>query len=97
MPKSKIIIGKHKSIALATRHLRQLQRDNPNATVQITSRRNIDGKKSTRGRFFRFKITLIEEELDDLEKFFKEYDVAEDFEVEEYASSADYGEEEPDA
>ena len=50
------VTGKHRSIALAERHLRALSRENPGADVRIASRRNSLGHHSKNGHIFYFEI-----------------------------------------
>ena len=59
---TKIIVGQHRSLALAQRHLSQLAHDNPRATVTINSRRDSHGHFSDRGHFFYFSIATREKE-----------------------------------
>jgi hypothetical protein len=97
-----LVHGKHKSAALAERHLRQLERENPNTTVSIIARRSATGRFSLHGRFFTFKIedTKPEKEVDSLEAFWKEYDKEEkrpeeerEYEPEEWEGRPSYGDE----
>lgn len=85
-----IVHGKHRSKRLAERHRRELERENPGARVTIKRRDNADGEKSARGRFFTFEIEGGEIEVDTLEEFWEQYDEADEFEPEEFGSSADY-------
>lgn len=50
------VIGHHRSLALAERHLRELSRKNPGVEVRIASRRDSEGRFSNRGRTFIFEI-----------------------------------------
>jgi hypothetical protein len=54
---TKVIIGQHRSAALAERHRADLQREFPRAIVRITSRFGSDGQASDHGHFFRFSVT----------------------------------------
>lgn len=51
-----IIVGHHRSIALARRHRAQLRRDYAPRSVEIISRRNKRGRFSVRGRYFVFEV-----------------------------------------
>lgn len=59
-----IIIGQHRSQALADRHLRDIRREHPDSTVQETSRRNARGRFSMRGHFFTFEVIDHPEKLE---------------------------------
>ena len=51
-----ILNGKHRSLRLAERHLRSLQRENPRAKVRIVARENGKGVESLRGHFWTFAV-----------------------------------------
>lgn len=87
--------GTHRNEALAERHLRQLERENPNATVDIVARRNFAGRYSVRGHFFTFQIEdkAPQKEVGSLEEFWEYYDEAEDFAPEEWEGRPEYGDE----
>lgn len=86
---SQFIDGQHRNAHLAERHLRSLQRENPEAEVSIAARRNASGEFSERGHFFTFEIKA-RAIIEDLDQFFTEFDNAEEYETQEYESSADY-------
>jgi len=54
-----IIVGNHRSAALAQRHLRELRREHKGSTVEIISRRNASGRYSGRGQYFWFEVTKL--------------------------------------
>lgn len=58
-----VIIGHHRSAALAERHRRALEREH-GAAVEITSRRNQFGAYSTRGHTFTFEFETEEDYVD---------------------------------
>jgi hypothetical protein len=90
-----LIIGRHRNAALAERHRREIERDNPNSTVRIISRTNDAGQLSERGRNFDFEINTeeVEKEVNNLEDFWDEFDDAVEYELDEYGSRPEYGEE----
>lgn len=51
-----IISARHRSYALALRHLAALRRQHPKASVEIISRRNASGKFSKRGIYYQFEV-----------------------------------------
>lgn len=55
------VFGEHRSLKLAERHLRALQREHPGQEIHISSRRNARGLFSRHGHFFTFEIEEIEE------------------------------------
>lgn len=88
--------GTHRNEALAERHLRQLERENPNTTVDIVARRNFAGRYSVRGHFFTFQIKdkAPQKEVGSLNEFENIYDEAEEFEQEaEWEGRPEYGDE----
>lgn len=62
-------IGQHRSLELAERRLKQLQRlyPEPRFEVVITSRRNAQGQFSKRGHSFLFEVYDLEAEEEELE------------------------------
>jgi hypothetical protein len=52
-----IVNGKHRNTELALKHLKALQRQHPNATVEIISRRNALGRHSKNGQYWYFEVT----------------------------------------
>lgn len=56
-----IIVGQHRNLRLAKRHLAQLRRDYAPQAVRIVSRRNAAGVFSVRGQFFYFRISKVQE------------------------------------
>jgi hypothetical protein len=90
------IKGRHRNARLAERHRRSLERDHPGANVKITNRRDRFGNPNIRGKYFSFTLTEkgVKKRIETLKDFFDAYDEAEEFEpVEDYETSADYGEE----
>jgi len=89
------IIGKHRNLSLAERHLRDLERKNPLFEWFISSRRNAEGHISTGGKFFTFIAKPKQKEIGSLKDFLREYDEADDFEPDrEVEGGVDYGQEE---
>jgi len=86
---SQTIRGIHRSRELAERYRAQLARDNPFSEVRIVYRRDTLGRFSHRGKQYTFKITG-EKQIENLEEFYEEYERAEEYETEDWESSADY-------
>jgi hypothetical protein len=86
------LTGNHRSVNLAERHRREIERNNPGTTVEITWRRDASGRFSNRGTRFTFSIDE-EKKVDTLEQFWDEFDDAESFVDDEFGSRPEYGEE----
>jgi hypothetical protein len=59
-----IIVGKHRSAALAARHLSALKRQYPDSRVELIARRNGAGRYSSSGHFFWYEVTKLEEKIE---------------------------------
>src|SRR6185369_13603009 len=53
--RGELVLGQHRSLALAERHARALQREHARP-VEIISRTNAKGEHSARGQFYTFRI-----------------------------------------
>lgn len=51
-----IVDSYHRNYSLALRHLSALRRENPGQQVELLSRRNAQGRHSSRGRHFTFEV-----------------------------------------
>jgi hypothetical protein len=59
-----IVVGYHRSAALAHKHLLALRREHRDATVELIGRRTAKGRYSSRGRYFWYEITKHESKIE---------------------------------
>lgn len=63
VPRTIYVYGKHRSLALAEKHVGRLWRKYPDAKdIYIEARRSERGEFSARGHYFTFAIEILEEE-----------------------------------